>query len=232
MTLQRADKNTLFIGPPLEEGPLPALFYFALSAEDSLQQDPFNQPVQFLNGMPLRIFSLTLPAHENKFPPEKAMDVWAKRMKGGESVLPPFIEEVKKSVDGLKPYISKWAVAGLSRGAFVACHVAACCPEFTHILGYAPLTRLDYAPELNLEILVPKIYNRNIRFYIGNHDIRVGTDHAFSLINALATEANSHRVRSAPIEMIIGPSIGRHGHGTPPEVFQSGVDWLKKEFLS
>ena len=229
MSLQKADEQTLFVGPPIEDGPLPALFYFALSAEDSLGQDPYNQPVQFLQGLPLRVFSITLPAHENNFPPEKAMNVWAKRIKGGEDLISPFIASVKRTVEKLKPHLTSCAVAGLSRGAFIACHVAALCPEFTHILGYAPLTQLDYAPDLNLETLSSKLFNRKIRFYIGNHDTRVGTEHAFSLIHALANEANSNRIRNAPIEMIIGPSIGYQGHGTSPRVFQAGVDWLKKE---
>ena len=33
-----------FTGPPIEEGPRPALFYFALSGHQSLTLDPFNQP--------------------------------------------------------------------------------------------------------------------------------------------------------------------------------------------
>ena len=229
MNLQKADKHALFIGPPFDKGPLPALFYFALSAEDSLGKDPYNQPVQFLQGLPLRIFSITLPAHENNFPPEKAMNVWAERIKGGDPLISSFIKEVKETVAKLKPHFTSCAVAGLSRGAFIACHVAALCPEFTHILGYAPLTQLGYAPDLNLETLSSKLFNRKVRFYIGNHDSRVGTEHAFSFIHPLAKEANSSRIRNAPIEMIIGPSIGKQGHGTSPAVFQAGVDWLKKE---
>ncbi|MCB1109580.1 MAG: alpha/beta hydrolase [Chlamydiia bacterium] len=224
--MKQVDTHTFFVGPPLEEGPLPALFYFALSAKDSLQTDPFNQPVQFLSQLPLRIFSMTLPAHENDFPPEQAMDVWKEEK--GRMIL-PFIERAKARIEALKPSITKCAVAGLSRGAFIACHVAAVCPEMSHILGYAPLTQLSYAPHLNLETLVPKLYNRSIRFYIGNHDTRVGTEHAFACIHALAIEANKQRVRNAPIEMIIGPSTGYQGHGTLPPVFQAGVDWLKQE---
>lgn len=223
------ESHTFFIGPPLKEGPLPALFYFSLSAKDTLETDPFNQPVQLLEGLPLRIFTQSLPMHD-EIPPEKAMDEWARQMKQGESLIPPFIKQVKKSFETLKPHITSCAVAGLSRGAFIACHVAAVCPEVSHILGFAPLTRLDYAPHLNLETLTPKLYNRSLRFYIGNHDTRVGTDHAFAFIHALAAEANSHRKRNTPIEMIIGPSTGYQGHGTLPPVFQSGVDWLKKEF--
>ncbi len=223
-----------FVGPPFEEGALPALFYFALSAEDSLGKDPFNQPVKLLGGLPIRIFSMTLPAHENGLCPENAIKVWEERMKSGDPVIPPFIEEVKEAIGHLKPHIKqgRLAVAGLSRGAYIACHVAAVCPEVSHILGFAPLTRFRAAKNLDLENLIPTLYNRNIRFYIGNRDTRVGTENAFSFIYKLADEAHKNRLRTAPIEMIIGPSIGRHGHGTSPEVFQNGTDWIKGVLIS
>jgi esterase FrsA len=36
----------------------------------------------------------------------------------------------------------KLAVMGLSRGVFIACHVAAAIPAVSTILGFAPLTNL------------------------------------------------------------------------------------------
>ena len=114
--------------------------------------------------------------------------------------------------------------------------MAALCPELSFILGFAPLTRLSYAKEFqngpdvshfDLEKLVSKLYNRKIRFYIGNLDTRVGTQHTFKLVSRLAEEAKNHRIRSAPIELIVGPSIGYQGHGTGPHVFQAGVDWIQ-----
>ncbi len=219
----------LFVGPPLEERPLPTLFYFILSAEDSLQKEFFCQPVKFLERLPIRIFSMRSPAHENGLSPENAMNVWEERMNNGDPVIPPFIEEVKEAVTHLKPFIKegKFAVAGLSRGAYISCHVAAVYPEISHILGFAPLTRFRAAKNFDLETLIPSLYNRSVRFYIGNHDSRVGTEHAFSFIYKLAEEAHKKGVRSPPIEMIIGPSIERHGHRTSPEVFQARADWLK-----
>lgn len=212
---------------------MPTLFYFSLSAKASLEQDPFNQPVQFLKDFPLRIFSVTLPAHENNLPPENAMTVWEERMKGGDPVIPPFMDHLKEIIKELKPSIKEgnFAAAGLSRGAYIACHLAAVCPEITHILGFAPLTRFRAARDLDLETLTSSLYHRSIRFYIGNHDTRVGTDHAFSFIDRLAKEAHKHRIRSSPIELIIGPSNGYQGHGTPPQVFKQGADWIKEVLL-
>src|SRR3990167_1628601 len=242
------DVSILYKGPHLDEGPMPTLFYFALSAYDSLELSPFNQPVQFLENAPIRIFSMTLPAHEDNLPPENAIAAWSEKMKQGISIIPPFIQKVKDVIDHLFQSNSiennKLAVAGLSRGAFIACHVAALCDEVGVILGFAPLTRLSFSnefqkqhhnpkvAELNLENLVEKIYNRRIRFYIGNHDTRVGTENCFSLIHKLAKKANEHRIRTSPIELIITPSVGYQGHGTLPPVFEEGANWIRKELLS
>ena len=84
---------------------------------------------------------------------------------------------------------------------------------------------------LNLEHLTPLLYNRTIRFYIGNRDKRVGTAHTFSLTEKLAEKAYHNRIRSAPIELIIGPSIGYQGHGTSQAIFQEGATWIKNHLL-
>lgn len=243
MTIYKMDipnvGEVLFTGPSIEEGPKPTIFYFALSAEDSLGKDPYNQPVQFSEGSPFRIFSMTLPGHENNLPPENALNVWAERMAQGEKVIPDFIEKVVQAIQALSHHFEggTLSVMGLSRGAFIACHVAAACPLVKNIVGYAPLTKLSYAKEfkilagkaLDLEHLIPKLYDRSIRFYIGNNDTRVGTDHAFSLIHSLAKTAQESKIRIPPIEMLIYPSVGRHGHGTPPKIFKNGIDYLKRK---
>ncbi len=243
-TLQLAsDCTLLYVGKDKKAGPLPALFYFALSAEDSLGKDPYNQLVSHLSFLPLRIFSLTLPAHEKGLPPEKALTTWAKAFAEGRDVLSPFFDRAHRALTSLieENWIApgRLAVAGLSRGAFVAAHLAARCPEVATLLGFAPLISLAKASEfsalatdplvlaLDLHQLAPDLYNRNIRFYSGNNDRRVGTEHAFSFINTLAQEAERHRIRSSPIELIIGTSVGYQGHGTPPARFQSGARYLE-----
>lgn len=233
MTSTPYSEDIHFVGPPLEEGPMPTLFYFSLSASASLEQDPFNQPVQFLEETPIRIFSVTLPAHENNLPPENAMNVWEERVKSGDPVIPPFIEKLKEIVEELKPHIQEGPLvtAGLARGAYIACHLATVCPEITHLLGFASLIHFRAAKDLDLVTLAPKLYNRTIRFYIGNHDTRVGTSHAFSFIDHVAKEAHKHRIRSSPIELIVGPSIGYQEHCTSSEVFKAGADWIREVLL-
>lgn len=234
-----------YTGPHLSSGPMPALFYFALSAQDSLCLDPFNQPVEYLSTLPMRIFSLTLPGHENNLPPTQALDIWAKEIAKGRNVIADFIANVKLAVDALliegALIPDRIAVAGLSRGAFIAAHAAAEIPHFRWILGFAPLIQPAFAKEfqaisqhplvqsLSLETLVDRLIDRHLRFYIGNLDTRVGTKHCFDFVEKLAQTAFENQIRSPQAELIIGPSIGRDGHGTSKKVFHEGAQWIAEK---
>ncbi len=232
-------------GAPPERGALPALFYLALSGEESLCLDPFNQPVQSLVDEQLRIYSVTLPAHGEGLSPNEAMQRWAEKVEQGQSPVGPVVDEIPRAVTYLieagliDP--AHIAIAGLSRGAFAAAHVASVDPRFRTLLGFAPLTRLTgagsfkevwhlpQAAALNIDRLA--LYDRTIRFYIGNRDTLVGTDQCFQAVEALVEAAHNQRIRSAPIEMIISASIGYQGHGTSPEVFRAGASWVQQRLL-
>jgi hypothetical protein len=231
-----------FLGPPLDHGPLPAVFYFALSAHDSLHLDPYNQPAKAIASPQLRVFSITLPGHD-KLPPTEAVRFWADEIRQGRDVVRTFAREVEATINQL---IQRKAVIpdqigfmGLSRGVFIAAHAAALMPQVRHLLGFAPITRLGNSPDFegmdveswNLSHLKDQLYNRTIRCYIGNHDTRVGTWACFEFISDLAEAAYQHKISSSPIEFIIGPSIGHKGHGTAPEVFKEGAVWLRHKLL-
>ena len=245
MKLHQISDEVFFIGPPLSAGPLPAVFYFSLSAEESLTLDPFNQPVSYLSKFPLRIFSITLPGHENNLPAKEALNRWAEEIQKGHNVIAAIVEKAKEVVNFLLKQDclldNKLAVAGLSRGAFVAAHVAAHIPLFKVVLGFAPLTRLDRAKEfesirdnplvdsLQLSQVVSLLTHRSLRFYIGNLDTRVSTCAAFDFIETLAQRALQDQVRSPQVELIISPSIGKDGHGTSQEIFIQGAHWIAKQ---
>lgn len=238
-------KDFHFSGPSLEAGPLPAVFYFALSAKDSLTLDPFNQPVSFLSQFPLRIFSMDLPFHTPEEPPTEAMRGWANALAQGDNLIAPFIEKVAQMIQKLihQNIIlpQRIGVCGLSRGGFIATHVAASISEVRAILGFSPVTTLSSLREfenlernslihsLDLHACIPQLIDRPLRFYIGNRDVRVGTRRCFEFIEAL-TEANfQSKIRSPHVEMVISPSIGHHGHGTSQIIFHQGAAWLAKE---
>ncbi len=227
------------MGPALDHGPLPAIFYFALSGPDSLTLDPFNQPVQFLSDRWIRFFSLTLPAHESNLSPDMALSVWVEDINKGIDIFGDFIDQALIAVE----YVvrqqlvdpTKLGIAGLSRGALFAMHIAARDERLQSILAFAPLSRIEKVKEFRgMEnhplvkkydpfTLVPSLADRRIRFYIGNKDIRTDTHSCYQLAMH-CVEASS--LSSPQIELVITPSIGQMGHGTTPEIFRQGGIWL------
>ncbi|MBI2742568.1 MAG: prolyl oligopeptidase family serine peptidase [Chlamydiales bacterium] len=234
-----------YLGKDLGEGPLPALFYFALSGEESLMLDPYNQPAAFLANYPMRLFSMSLPFHGPGFSPVEALTFWAKRLAEGHNLIEEFVDQVKAAFEHL---VNRGAilhdhvgVAGLSRGAFIACHVAAKIPQIDTILGFAPLVDLSSTKEfeeiaelpliksLRLESQVDALIGRSLRFYIGNLDTRVGTSRCFQFIEMLSKKSQERGVRSPRVELRINPSIGHQGHGTSKEIFEHGAAWMARK---
>jgi hypothetical protein len=238
-----APNVTLYhIGPPLDYGPLPSFFYFALSGPDSLTLDPFNQPVQFLLGKMVRIFSMTLPGHENDLPADGAMQLWAEDFSRGKDPLAPFLDSILTALNfAIKERFidaEKLGVAGLSRGGLIAAHVAAQDERFRSLLTFAPLTHLSLLKDFsrlqknplvlsyNVETLSEPLSTRHSRFYIGNRDVRVGTRSCFDCVMSIVEAAHAKRIRTPQVECIITPSIGKDGHGTSPEIFRQGALWM------
>lgn len=230
-----------YVGPDIKEGMLPAVFYFALSAEESLGVDPYNQPVKIWSEYPLRVFTITLPGHGDDLDSSKAMQIWADKLDQGENIVIEILDQIERAIHHLieKKIITpeKTALAGLSRGGFIATHIGSRFPNISTILGFAPLTQLSHINEfqektnplahsLDLYHLAPLLIHHKVRFYIGNHDTRVSTERCFHFINTLTQTAVHNRIRSPQTELFIRPSIGFKGHGTSPEVFEDGARWI------
>ena len=129
------------LGPALSEGSLPTFFYFALSGEDSLSLAPFCDPISHLKEEPIRKISFTLPYHGKGFSNKEAMGNWANEFENGHDFLKPFFDDVLNSIQYLidKGYTDadKIVIGGLSRGGFIAAHLASKEPRFKAILGFA-----------------------------------------------------------------------------------------------
>ncbi len=235
------DLDIEYIGPPIDEKEHPCVIYFSLCANESLNLDPFNQPALFLAKHNTRVFSITLPGHGGSFDKYSAMKHWAKHL----DELEKFIESTKKFVDHLvekKLAPAQIGVMGLSRGAFIATHLAVH-PHVSAALGFAPVTSLALLREfrihsnsadlekLALENQLDALTQKKIRYYIGNRDIRVGTKQAFDFISKIANVAYEARIRSPTIELFITPSTGQYGHGTLFHTFEEGSSWLKKQIV-
>lgn len=229
-------------GPPVEKGPLPAFFYFALSGTESLELDPFNQPIIFLKDTPIRCFSFTLPFHGKHFDNKTAMTLWAQEFHQNPQFFNNFLSQCIENISYLNEMNllkkDKLAVGGLSRGGFIATHLAARCKQLTHLVAFAPLTTLsvleemkDLAGTYDLIHICDQLIHSKIRFYIGNRDIRVGTKSCFDFIENTTEIFYLNGKRSPDVELIISPSQGYKGHGTLPPTFKDGANWLIDQLL-
>lgn len=238
------------LGP--EAGPLPAFVYFSLSGEESLCLPPYNQPAIVLDPYPLRVFSFTLPFHGEGFNKLDAMKFWVESIQSKNGWLDEFLENVHEAVLWLMrtEMIDKDSVGvgGLSRGAFIATHLAAREPSISSLLGFSPVTRFQNIQEfatsganvdleafetINLTSLIPNLLHlKHLRFYIGNLDLRVNTDSCYDFIRKMAIAAHEKRARNCHVELRITQSIGHKGHGTAPETFEEGALWIKNHLLS
>lgn len=238
------DLHVGHLGPSKEAGPLPTVIYFALSIQESLATDPFNQPAVYLQNFPVRILSLHVPAHGPNLNTLNAMNVWAQDIQAGRDLISPFIDQCIYAINTLieRKLIlrEKIGLMGLSRGGFIAAHLAIKFPQIRAIVGFAPLTSLLYIREfntlnsplaqaLNLHNHLAQLCDKTIRFYIGNRDTRVGTDECYAFVRGLADKAFEQGLRTSPIELMISPSIGHMGHGTSKEIFIDGAHWLGKK---
>ncbi len=231
-----------YTGPPLEDGKLPAIVYFIAEGQESLCLDPFNQPVAFLADKKVRLFSASVPGHEKKGIDAAAMEHWLERLNAGDDFISSFLDPLQEQLTELidRDIISTIAVAGLSRGAHIATRLAARDERIKTVLGFSPLTRFDYGRFANLagnpfvetqhlRYFIPQLVGKKLRYYIGNRDLKVGTEHAFAFIQELTERTYESRIRSPQVELIIFPSIGNTGHGTPPTIFSAGADWIASQ---
>ena len=247
MELKKASIRTplplYYVGKDLSEGPLPAVIYFALSAKESLTTHPYNKPIAPLLKAPARVFSVDLPFHGENLPAVDAMHKWAKAIENGEDLIGNFLTDLKETLSVLfsLEITPKVAVLGLSRGGFIASHMAAAFSQIETLVTFAPLTKLDNIKEFtsiaqspfikktNLDTLTEALSIKNVKAYIGGHDTRVGTDLCYKWIQSLIQSAYKKNIRSAPIELSIKPSIGHAGHGTSKESFLEGAAWTMEK---
>lgn len=91
-----------YAGAPLSQGPLPAIVYFALTATQSLELDPFNQYVTALLKLKpdIRVFSMTLPLHSDSdmSANEAVFHAWADAYRAGGDVVTPFIRRADSAL--------------------------------------------------------------------------------------------------------------------------------------
>lgn len=183
----------------------------------------------------IRIFSPTLPFHSDvdMAANEAVFHQWAATYLSGGDIASSFARHVDTAVTMLAEasFTDRTAgvhIVGLSRGALFAGLVAARNQHVRSLTAFAPVVSLltlsefeendavmqnqrvlDKISAMTLtadDVVQRLVHNRvDVRCYMGNVDVRVGTRHAFDFAHALAIAANEHGVRSPPHEFIMYP---------------------------
>jgi predicted esterase len=213
-----------FLGPDLSVS-CKTVLYFSLSREDSLHAKPFCHPAEMLAHAGFRVLSATLPFHEKNERPDNIKSLWGAHT----DVIREYLDTLEISLIELGHLISEpIGVMGLSRGAFIASHLAATLPQITTLLGFAPLCHLEGDENLDLFHLAPRLTKKKIRFYIGHKDTLVKTELALSSCAHFIDAAKKDKIDPPSIDCVVKPSVGREGHGTLDTTFKEGVLWMKE----
>ncbi len=226
-----------------EKGPAPAptLFVFAKEYEPTLASAYHNGIGAILRKHGYISVSLSLPYH-----PGGGLSSWADAVKRGENIVSEFTQKVSEVLDYLvkEGYTDpeKTAVVGLSRGGFMAMHIAAADPRFKCVMSIAPVTDLralsefdgmednELASALSLANVADKLAERSVWISIGNNDKRVNSDKAIELTRKVVAEAkaaNNPERRFLDIELHVLPWAG-HGGGNKNDDINNAMpaQWL------
>lgn len=242
-SIPHQDLEILCLGPSLDTSNIvPTVFYFSLSAKDSLLVDPYNQPVvELLKTGTTRVISITLPFHGEMLP-EEALRVWVKEIEQGNDPLTPFIQRVVELINVLKEngtiHEDHVALMGLSRGGWIACQIAAQ-TKIKALVGFAPLTRFsksthfapikEHSKQFDLDFVTEQLVGIPLHFWISNRDTRVGTKDCIEFLENLIEKSWDAGIRSPQISLQLVPPIGAQGHGTSKESFIAGALWTQKQ---
>jgi len=156
----------------------------------------------------------------------------------GEDIVAGFRKQVNDVVEHLivsgvaDP--ARIAVAGTSRGGFMAFHAAAGNPRIRVVAAFAPVTDLialsEFAGQeqnplvrrLALLNAAEKLADRAAWIMIGDHDECVGTDHAAAFAKAL-TQAAAKKKLEARVDLHVVPVPG---HASFPEWHDQAARWF------
>jgi dienelactone hydrolase len=212
--------------------PAPTLFGFASDIKTTLTDPKYNRVGLKLAEQGYLCVALDAPCHgnDNKEHLPNELEGWRQRLERGDDLLGQFNAKCTKVLDHLvaQGYTdpARVAVAGTSRGGFLALHFAAAEPRVQVAAAFAPVTVVRALREfngiagdaaraadaMNAVNVAEKLAGRPIWICIGNNDGRVGTDHAIALTRKLV-ELSRTANKSAQIELHV---TATEGHSTRP----------------
>lgn len=229
--------------------PAPTVFVLAQEMKATLDDGYYNRIGQLLAAKGFLCVSLDLPCHgADVREGEQAggLTGWATRVKQDGNFVEPFTRRASRVVDHL--IAEKFtdpkqiAVAGTSRGGFMALHTAAADERFRAAIAFAPVTHLPVLREfagleqheatrsLSIMPLADKLAGRAVWTAIGNQDARVGTDECIAAMRAIVLASARKQPDPnfvVPVELRVFPIAG---HGMYPTAHDDAAAWLLKQF--
>ncbi|MGI9456452.1 MAG: alpha/beta hydrolase family protein [Aeoliella sp.] len=227
--------------------PAPTLLVFAGTIELTLGPDHdgyYRQCATFLAPKGYLCVSLDLPCHGREKIAQEAegLSGWRERVEAGQPLIDSFQTKVAAVLDHLiasgDADPDRIATCGVSRGGFVALHLAAREPRIAATAAFAPVTDLAVLTEfagaeqlpavkaLALKEWADRHAGRPIRLVIGDQDRRVGTDHAIAFSRRVARRAREAQLPGA-LELHVVPEP--RGHAIPVGTFKQAADWIEQQ---
>jgi dienelactone hydrolase len=220
--------------------PAPTLFVFASGIEPTINSPDYNLVGFRLAEQGYLCVTLDLPCHgkDGKEGEPEGLAGWRHRLDRGDDLVAGFTARCTKVLDHLvaQGYSdpARVAVAGTSRGGFIALHWAAAEPRVRCAAAFSPVTELlaltefagtkaeARAKALDLQNLAPRLAGRPVWVRIGNHDERVGTERAIAFTRKLV-QASIEQKKPAPVELRVTPTPG---HTTLPDAHEEAATWV------
>ena len=183
---------------------------------------------------------MDLPCHgaDNRAGEATGLEGWAARIAAGEDIVSAFRANVNDVVEHLVATETSnpecLAVAGTSRGGYMALHATAGNPFIRAAMAFAPVTDLmalsefaglqqdSLAQQLSLVNAVEQLADRAVWITIGKADTRVDTEKVVAFVRALEGVANNSGVQGN-IALQVVPT---EGHVSLAEWHDQAVAWL------
>jgi len=230
--------TTYYMLPAPADGPLPTLLLFAMGGGDTLVTEPYCDVGRLLTGRGWNVVSLDLPCHGDDAPADEvnALTCWATRIGNGEDIAAEFTARVNDVVAHIVDVgiadPQRIAVAGTSRGGFMAFHAAAANPTIRAVAAFAPVTDLialsefaglddnDLVKRLALKQRANAFVSKLTWITIGNSDERVGTDRVIEFSRSITSVRGDGPAQTT---LLVLPAPG---HTSLPEWHDWAAGWL------
>jgi esterase FrsA len=225
-----------------KSSPCPTLLMLGHSIENMLGNKDFNPPALILQRQGFIAVSVDAPGHGQDLREGEADDnlklSWRPRLLRGERMIDKFAKKVSLLLNYLirNRYTDPRRIAalGISRGGFLALHLAAREKRVGCVAAVAPVVDLLAVREfggldrhpvfkaLHLVNYTRKLANLPIWICIGNNDDRVDTDRAFQFVRKLVIDSADGK-KPVDVQIHVMPTLGHAAHAT---AYPEAAAWI------